>query len=152
MSSESRQLVRRLFNELWNKGALDQADEILAAGYVTHDPATPDFGEGPEAEKQIVTLYRSGFPDLQLTIDHMIDVGNFVTARFTARGTHQGEFWGIAPTNRLIRIEGTVVVRFSRGRIAERWVMWDALGLMQQLGVIPTLEKVKPQATKTTSN
>jgi len=145
MSSENKHLVRRMFNELWNRGRLTVADEIFAANYTNHDPNTPDFDKGPEAEKQIVTLYRDAFPDLQFVIDHMIDSGNFVTTRFTVRGTHKGELRGIAPTNRLVAVEGTVVSRISRGRIAERWVMWDALGLMQQLGVLPGSENARPR-------
>ena len=145
MSSENKQLVRRMFNELWSQGKLAVADEIFAANYINHDPNTPDFSKGPEAEKQIVTMYRNAFPDLQFVIDHMSDAGNFVTTRFTARGTHKGEFRGIARTNRLVAVEGTVVSRVSRGRIAERWVMWDALRLMQQLGVMPDAGNARPR-------
>jgi len=148
MSSDARQLVRRMFTELWSEGKFNVADEIFAASYINHDPSSPDFGTGAEAEKQIVTLYRNAFPDLQFTIEHMIVAGDFVTTRFTARGTHNGEFRGIAPTNRLVAVEGTVVNRVSKGLITERWVMWDALGLMQQLGVVPALENTKDQASK----
>jgi predicted ester cyclase len=77
----------------------------------------------------------------------MIDADEFVTTRFTARGTHKGEFRGIAATNRLVGVEGTTVSRVSKGRIAERWVLWDALGLMQQLGVMPASENSKPPST-----
>jgi len=71
----------------------------------------------------------------------MIDAGSFVTTRFTARGTQKGAFWGIAPKNRLVAVEGSLVSRVSRGRIAERWVMWDALGLMNQLRGKPATKK-----------
>jgi predicted ester cyclase len=71
----------------------------------------------------------------------MIDAGNFVTTRFMARGTHKRAFWGIAPTNRLVAVEGTIVSRVSRGRITERWVMWDALGLMNHLRGKPATKK-----------
>ena len=145
MSSENKQLVRRLFLELWNKVRLAVADEIFATNYVNHDPATHDFGKGPEGVKQLVTLYRNAFPDLQFTIEHMIDADEFVTTRYTARGTHKGDLRGIAPTHRSVKVEGILINRMSRGRIAEGWVMWDALGLMQQLGVVPALEKAKEQ-------
>ena len=62
MASENKQLVRRLFNDLWNKGNLAVANAIFTATYVNHDPATPDFGTGPEGVKQLVTLYRNAFP------------------------------------------------------------------------------------------
>ena len=152
MALENKQLVRRLFNELWNKGNLAVANAIFTSNYLNHDPATPDFGTGPEGVKQLVTLYRNAFPDLQLTVNQMIETGQLVTTRFASQGTHKGELWGIAPTNKPIKVEGMVIHRISRGHIVEGWVMWDALGLIQQLGVIPAMEKVKPQAIETTSN
>ena len=148
MSSDNRHLVQRLFNDLFNKGNLAVADEIIAPNHVNHDPATPDFGKGPDGEKQIVTLYRKAFPDLHFTIDQIIDADEFVTTRYTSTGTHKGELRGIAPTNKAIRVEGMVINRISRGRIAESWVNWDALGLMEQLGVVTALEKAKAQAAK----
>jgi steroid delta-isomerase-like uncharacterized protein len=147
MSSENKQLVRRLFLELWNYGKLTVADEIFAGNYINHDPASPDFGKGPEGVKQTVTLYRNAFSDLQFTIDQIIEADEFVTTRFTSRGTHTGALQGIAPTNKTIKVEGILISRISRDRIAEGWVKWDALGMMQQLGVVPAVEKVKAQAT-----
>jgi hypothetical protein len=76
MSSESKQLVRRLFLELWNQRKLAVADEIFAADYINHDPASPDFGKGPEGVKQTAKLYRNAFPDLLFTVDQMIDAGS----------------------------------------------------------------------------
>ena len=148
MSSENKQLVRRLFLELWNQRKLAVADEIFAADCINHDPASPDFGKGPEGVKQTAILYRNAFPDLLFTVDQMIDAGQLVTTRFTSQGTHKGELRGIAPTNKPIKVEGMVVHRVSRARIAEGWVMWDALGMMQQLGVVPTFEKAKAQVSK----
>ena len=91
MSSENKQLVRRLFLELWNQRKLAVADEIFAADYVNHDPASPDFGKGPEGVKQTAILYRNAFPDLLFTVDQMIDAGQLVTTRFTSQGTRKGE-------------------------------------------------------------
>ena len=148
MSSENKQVVRKLFNDLLNKGNLAVADEIIAPNHIHHDPATPDFGKGPEGQKEVISLYRNAFPDLQFKIDHMIDADDFVTTRYTSTGTHKGELRGIAPTNKTVRVEGVVINRISRGRITETWVIWDALGLMQQLGVVPALEKAKAQASR----
>jgi steroid delta-isomerase-like uncharacterized protein len=143
MSVGNKQLVRRLFNDLWNKGNLAVANAIFASNYVNHDPATPDFGTGPEGVKQLVTVYRNAFPDLQLTVNQMIDTGQLVTTRFTSHSTHKGELRGIAPTNKPIKVEGMVIHRISRGHIVEGWVVWDALGLMQQLGVVAPLDKAR---------
>ena len=148
MSSENKQIVRRFFKDLWNKGNLAVADPIIAPNHALHDPATPDFGKGPDGMKQIVTLYRNAFPDVQFKIDHMIDADNFVTTRYTATGTHKGELRGIAPTNKSIKVEGILITRMSRGRFGESWVIWDALGLMEHLGAVPALEKAKVQTAK----
>jgi predicted ester cyclase len=77
----------------------------------------------------------------------MIGADEYMTTRYTSTGTHKGELRGIAPTNKTFRVEGGVINRISRGKIAESWVIWDALGLMQQLGVAAPLEKAKAQAT-----
>jgi steroid delta-isomerase-like uncharacterized protein len=143
----NKQIVRKLFNDLFNKGNLAVANGIIAPNHANHDPATPDFGKGPDGTKQIVTLYRNAFPDLHFKIDQMIGADQYMTTRYTATGTHKGEFRGIAPTNKTIEVEGVVIHRISRGRIAETWVIWDALGQMQQLGAVPAPEKAKAQAT-----
>ena len=148
MPSENKQSVRRLFLELWNYGNLTVADEIFAGNYINHDPASPDFGKGPQGVKQTVTLYRNAFPDLQFTIDQIIEADEFVTTRFTSRGTHKGPLLAIATTNKTIQVEGILISRISRGRIAEGWVKWDALGMMQQLGAVPAVGKAKSQASK----
>ncbi len=85
MSSENKQLVRRVFLELWNQRKLDVADEIFSSNYVNHDPATPDFSKGPEGVKQTAILYRYTFPDLLFTIDHMIAADEFVTTGLTLK-------------------------------------------------------------------
>ena len=148
MSSENKQVVRKLFNDFLSKGNLAVADEIIAANHVHHDPATPDFGKGPEGQKQTISLYRTAFPDLQFKIDQIIEADDFVTTRYTSTGTHKGELRGIAPTNKTIKVEGMAINRISRGGIVETWVIWDALGLMQQLGVVPALEKAKAQVSQ----
>ena len=128
-------LLRRAFEEVWNKGNLSAADLIFATDYIHHDPSTPDFGRGPESEKKRATLYRAAFPDLRLSVEEIIAEGDRVVARWTARGTHKSELRGLAPTGRLVTVSGVTFGRVSRGKLAEAWVNWDAQGLMEQLGV-----------------
>jgi steroid delta-isomerase-like uncharacterized protein len=137
MSEQNKTVVRRLFEELWNKGTLPVADELIAPTYTHHDTATPDVGRGPESEKKRVTMYRNAFADFRLTIEDIIAEGETVMARWTCRGAHKGELNGIAPTGKQISISGVTVVRVASGKIVEGWVNWDALSLMQQLGVVP---------------
>jgi steroid delta-isomerase-like uncharacterized protein len=146
MSDANKNVVRRLFDEVWNKGNLPVADQLFASIYAHHDPSTPDFGHGPESEKLRATLYRTAFPDFRLTIEDLTAEGETVTARWSCHGTHKGDLNGIAPTGKPFSISGISIARFISGRMVEGWINWDALGLMQQLGVVPELAKVKVAA------
>ncbi len=143
MSEQNKTAVRRLFDELWNKGNLPVADELIAPTYTHHDASTPDVGRGPESEKKRVTLYRTAFPDIRLTIEDIMAEGETVMARWSCRGAHRGDLSGIAPTGKQFAISGVTIARFTNGKMVEGWVNWDALGLMQQLGVVPELAKAK---------
>jgi steroid delta-isomerase-like uncharacterized protein len=146
MSETNKTAVRRLFEEVWNKGNLPVTDELFAPNYAHHDSSTPDVGRGPESEKKRATLYRTAFPDLRLTIEDIIAEGETVTARWSCKGTHKGDLSGIAPTGKQFTISGISIARFTNGKMVEGWVNWDALGLMQQLGVIAEVGKSKAVA------
>ncbi len=150
MSENNKAVVRRLLEEVWNKGNLSLVDELFTPNFEFHDASTPDLGRGPESERKRVTLYRNAFPDLRITIEDMIAEGETVVTRWTCRGTHKGDLSGIAPTGKQITISGITVGRFANGKIAQGYANWDALGLMQQLGVVPQLA-AKLQAVATTS-
>ena len=143
MSEQNKTVVRRLFDELWNKGNLQVADEIIAPTYQHHDASTPDLGKGPESEKKRATLYRNAFPDLRLTVEGLVAEGETVVARWSCHGTHKGELNGIPPTGKQFTISGVTIAHFENGKMVEGWVNWDALGLMQQLGLVPEIEKAK---------
>lgn len=147
MSEQNKSVMRRLVEELWNKGDLSLADQFFTPNYTHHDPATPDFGRGPESEKKRASLYRTAFPDLRLTIENIISEGDTVMARWSCHGTHKGDLGGIAPTGKRIDLTGVSVARLSGGKLAEGWVSWDALGMLQQLGVVSTPVRAKA-ATK----
>jgi len=146
MTEQNKTAVRRLFDELWNKGNLPVADELIAPTYTPHDTSTPDVGRGPEGEKKRVTHYRTAFPDMRLTIEDIIAEGETVIARWSCRGQHKGELNGIAPTGKQVAMTGVSIMRFAGGKMVEGHVNWDALGLMQQLGVVPELAKVQAAA------
>ncbi len=146
MSENNKAIVRRLIEEVWNKGNLSLVDELFAPNYEHHDASTPDFGRGPESEKKRVTLYRNAFPDVRLTIEDIIAEGETVMTRWSCRGTHKGDLSGIAPTGKQFTISGITVGRLANGKMAESYVSWDALGLMQQLGAVPELAKAKSAA------
>lgn len=141
--SDNKNIVRRLFEEVWNKGHQQVADELFAPTYTHHDSSTPEVGRGPESEKKRATLYRNAFPDIRFTVEDLIAEGETVTARWSCHGTHKGDLNGIAPTGKQFTISGISVARFANAKMIEGWVNWDALGMMQQLGIVPELGKLK---------
>ncbi len=147
MSEVNKAIVRRLIEEVWNQGNLSVADQLISANCSHHDNATPDFGLGPESEKKRANLYRAAFPDLQFTIEDMTAEGETVTCRWSSRGTHRGPLSGIAPTGKIVNVSGITMNRIAGGQIVEGWVNWDALGLLQQLDIVPILFKAKGAAT-----
>ena len=146
MSEQNKTNVRRLFEEVWNKGHVPVADELFTPTYTHHDSSSPDLGRGPESEKKRVTLYRNAFPDIRFTVEDIIAEGETVVARWSCRGTHKGDLNGIAPTGKQFNITGVSITRFTNGKMSEGFVNWDALGLMQQLGAVPELGKSKAVA------
>src|SRR5439155_303645 len=96
----------------------------------------PEF-RGPEGFKQVVTIYRTAFPDLHITIEDQVTEGDLVAGRFVARGTHHGELMGIPPPGKAVTVTGIDLSRYRAGKMVEYFEVFDALGMMQQLGVIP---------------
>jgi steroid delta-isomerase-like uncharacterized protein len=139
-AEENKAFVRRWYEDLFNPGNPDVADEIIAQNHAHHDPALPDVPSGPEGQKQIVDLYRSAFPDAHITIEDQMAEGDRVVTRWTGRGTHQGELMGIAPTGNRVTVTGITIDRISGGKIVETWDNYDALGMMQQIRAIPAPE------------
>jgi steroid delta-isomerase-like uncharacterized protein len=139
MTDDGKRIPRQMIEEVYNKGRVDVIDELVAPGYVGHDPALPQEIAGPQGEKEIVAGYRAAFPDLLVTIDDQVAEGDRVVTRWTARGTHTGDLWGIAGTGKEVTIAGTTIDRIQNDRLVESWSNWDALGLMQQLGVVPVM-------------
>jgi steroid delta-isomerase-like uncharacterized protein len=136
-AQENKALARRWVEGLFNEGNMDVADEILSPDFVLHVPFDPRELRGPEAVKQFVSAYRQAYPDGHTTIEDQIAEGDMAVNRWTARGTHQGEFQGIAPTGNRIEVTGIDIVRIAEGKLAEGWVELDGLGWLQQLGAIP---------------
>jgi steroid delta-isomerase-like uncharacterized protein len=135
-TEENKALARRVLEEMFNKGNLDVADELLASDYVDHDPAMPEDIRGPEGFKQYVGAYRSAFSDLHVEIEDQIAEGDKVVTRWTGNGTHDGELSGIAPTGNRVTMPGMEIVRISGGKLVEGWEGCDSMNLMRQLGVV----------------
>ena len=135
-TEENKSILRRYFEEAWNRGQLDVLDDIVAAHYVNHDPAVPGLLPGPDGLKAIMTGFRAAFPDLHFSIEDQIAEGDKVVTRWTMRGTHAGEFMGLPPSGKQITTAGMQIERVVDGQIVEHWRKSDDLGLMQQLGAL----------------
>jgi steroid delta-isomerase-like uncharacterized protein len=96
-----------------------------------------------ETIKQFIAAYLTAFPDLQITVDDLFAAADKVATRWTMRGTHKGEFLGIAPTEKTAVITGVTIYRLTNEKIAEYWAYWDSPGLVQQLGAARQEEPAK---------
>ncbi len=135
MSTEKNKAVirRKHVEELFNKGNLAVADDIISSEYVYHGPT----GElkGPEGVKQIVTAWRTAFPDGRFTIDDMVAEGDKVAVRYTMTGTFKGEYMGIAPTGKKVNITAAFFYHFKNGKEVEALPFEDMLTFYRQLGI-----------------
>jgi len=134
----AKETSTRIIEEIFGAGNYDLADELIAADAVGHDPALPEPVKGPEGLKEAARSYREAFPDLKLTVDVAIADGDYVAVRWNARGTQKGELFGIAPTGKQATVTGITIDRHAGGKVAESWTNWDTLGLLQQLGAVPS--------------
>jgi steroid delta-isomerase-like uncharacterized protein len=135
MSAENEALVGRFFEEFCNQRRAEVADELIADDYVSHGPQAPP-AEGPNGVRARVGLYQDAV-DGHWEVEEMFSAGDRVVARWTGTGTHRGELMGIDPTGKSIEVDAISVFRMADGKIAEEWTVWDALGLLQQVGAVP---------------
>jgi steroid delta-isomerase-like uncharacterized protein len=133
---ENVQVARGVFEDLF-KGKYDVVDRNYDAGFQGHEPLLEDYGR--EELKKNVQRYRSAFPDLNVTVDEALAAGDRVLLRWSARGTHRGQFLGQPATGRPVNTQGITVYTFRNGKIVEEWTQWDALGVVRDLGISAAL-------------
>jgi predicted ester cyclase len=126
-------VVDDLFAECFNQGDLSVADQLVSPDF------TGPAGKGPEGFKALISPLRQGFPDLRFIIRDMVAEGSRVVVRWTSQGTHRGMFAGTAPTGRQVFNEGIGIYRVEKGKIVESWSQVDRLGVLQQIGAVPTI-------------
>ena len=131
---QNKELVRRFYDECWNQGRTDRLDQYVAKDCRYHDPAFPTLEPGIESLKRHIAMCRKGFPDLRFTIDDMIGERDEVVVHWTAHGTQEGQFLGIAPTQRTAAVTGTSIYRIKNQRMVEQFAEWNVLTLLEQLG------------------
>ena len=135
MAESIKDVARRYYDAVLNRGDVDLLDDLAAADYVEHDPL-PGQGDGRQGLKDRVTMIATAFSQT-FTIEDVIADGDRVVVRWTGSGKHVGEFMGIPPTGRSFTIAGIDIHRIEGGRMAEHWHVVDQLSLLQQLGLIP---------------
>ena len=133
---ENKAVVRRFFEELLSTDNFSVADEILTSDFRFYFAGSPDPMD-LQSYKEFLVMRRAAFPDRHFTVEEMVAEGDKVSARFTMRGTHEGEMRGIAPTGKSVTMTGIDIIRLREGKMVEDRVEVDQLGMMQQLGVIP---------------
>jgi steroid delta-isomerase-like uncharacterized protein len=130
----NKAMVGRYFNELMSQGKLEVIDQIIGERFSFHIPTLPEPIRGKDGMRGFVTGLRTGFPDIQFTVERLIAEGDKAAARWFIQGTHNGPFLGMPPTGNKVKDQGLDVFVFSGGKIAEIWVNENDLGLMKQLG------------------
>lgn len=128
------EVFRTVMEEAFGKGNVAALDGVFASDAKEHQFGMPPTVEGLKGS--LMSL-RAAFPDLTLTVEEVVTDGDMVWGRATARGTHQGPFMGMAPTNKQFSIQVFDMCRFDNGRIVEHWGVPDRFALMAQLGALP---------------
>jgi len=141
MSAEDNKArVRRFFEEFWNQKNLAAADDFIAATHVDHTPGSPPgLPPGPAGFKQFGSVYFTAFPDLRVIIEDQVAEGEMVVTRWTTHGTNSGSLFGMPATHKSATITGVTIDHIVVGKTVETWTNFDNLGMLQQLGVIPTM-------------
>jgi steroid delta-isomerase-like uncharacterized protein len=136
LTGKKNQIALNFTEEIWDKGNLKIADEILSKDFIDHDPVTGQL-PGIEGYKQMVTEFRNAFPDLRVKNEDVIVEGDKVVVRWTAQGKQSGQLMNIPPTNKQVTLKGVDILLVENNKIIERWGEFDALGMLSQLGVLP---------------
>jgi steroid delta-isomerase-like uncharacterized protein len=135
--ADLKDVYRRFLDEGFNRGNLDALDDILTPDYVDHN-APPGTLPGPAGIKSIIAGFRAAFPDVRMTIEDQLADGDRVATRYTFRGTHLGNLMGIPPSGKQIEMTGITIARIAGGKMAEGWVVYELLSLLQQIGAVPS--------------
>lgn len=143
---QNKAVVLRFYEELWNNRQLSVADEIISPDCVTHqlqsDAETVGVQRGAEAVKAHIGEWLAGFPDLRFDVEQMVAEADRVVSQSVMRGTHKGEWLGVAPTDKEVSVRLMVIHRIEGCKIVEDWVLVEALGFFQGLGLLPSTQEI----------
>src|SRR5215467_1660693 len=149
MPTDNKSIVRRMYEEVWNKRNLEAAKELIAPSHAVQLFDAADSGVGPEAYARNVVQFVRAFPDLKFTVLDMVGENEKVVALWNISGTHKGEFRGIAATGKKVSVDGITISQLADGKIIDSYVSLDLWSMMQQLGAIAEVgHPQKASATK----
>jgi steroid delta-isomerase-like uncharacterized protein len=135
MSAEENKVLVQQMLRLMENGDLNTVDQVIARNWDNHDGSL----QGYEGFKQLSMLFRSAFPGFHDEIEDLLAESDKVAARWRFHGTNSGSFQGMPPTGKAIDVTATGIFRVVDGKVTDNWVSFDMLGLLQQLGVIPSM-------------
>jgi steroid delta-isomerase-like uncharacterized protein len=148
MSTENKNIVRRLYDEVWNKRKLDSVAELISPSHALNDPFVSGSQVGPELYRRRVLELTVSFPDLRFTLDDLIAEKEKVVASWVISATHKGDFMNIPATGKKVSVEGITIHYVRNGKILDSNARWDTVGLLRQLGAFPPLGRGKEAASK----
>jgi steroid delta-isomerase-like uncharacterized protein len=128
-------LFGRLYHSVWNERRLEYIEQVIAGTHALEDPTVSGRGVGPAAYRRQVERFLTGLPDLKFVVDETVSEKDKLVVAWTVTGTHKGVLLGVAPTNKKVTFSGITISQISNGKILESTVIWDALGLLKQIGI-----------------
>jgi predicted ester cyclase len=135
LEEKNKELIKSFIDEVFNNHDVVAIDNYIAANL------TDGAGKTPESFKKSLTALFSGFPDLHVKIEHILAENDFVLVFLIFSGTHKGQFEGMQPTNKPVKIRSADLYRIENGKIVEHWDVVDSLDLLKQTGAI-TLQRL----------
>ena len=148
MSTENKNIIRRLYDEVWNRRKLDLVAELISPSHALNDPFVNGSQIGPELYRRRILELTASFPDMRFTLDDLIAEKEKVVASWVISATHDGEFMNIPATGKKVSVEGITIHFIRDGKILDSNARWDAVGLLRQLGAFPALGRSKEAASK----
>jgi len=140
MSEQNKAIDARIALEAFNQGRVEVIDQVISADFVDHSQLPPGVPSGREGVKALVKALRSAFPDFKVNIERQIAEGDLVVQHISATGTMKGDFAGMPASGKNARWEAIHISRLANGKVVEHWSVEDKLGMLQQLGFVPTPE------------
>jgi steroid delta-isomerase-like uncharacterized protein len=135
---ERNKAAARAEFEIWSGGELDDLDDLVAAEVVHHDPYDPNAADGIAGLKRSIELNRAAFPDMKITVEDQLAEGDRVATRWRATMTHSGSLGTTPPSGERVEMRGITIERFEDGKVVESWRSMDTLGLLRQIGALPS--------------